>query len=123
MKDLVPLPSIYYSDFIAQNQCDRADNIIPGSNKLEHLNVIRSHIREFKAKHSLDKVIILWTANTERFCVEQECVHGSIDALLKSIEESHPEISPSTVFAVASVLEGCSYINGSPQNTLVKGLL
>jgi myo-inositol-1-phosphate synthase len=27
------------------------------------------------------------------------------------------------VFAVASILEGCSYINGSPQNTFVPGVV
>ncbi|CAN0337353.1 unnamed protein product, partial [Hapterophycus canaliculatus] len=26
-----------------------------------------------------------------------------------------PQVSPSTIFACASILEGCSYINGSPQ--------
>lgn len=31
------------------------------------------------------------------------------------------EISPSTLFAVASILEGCAYINGSPQNTFTPG--
>merc|ERR1712048_1032137 len=38
-------------------------------------------------------------------------------------KEGHKEISQSTVFAVASCLEGCSYINGSPQNTLVPGVV
>jgi myo-inositol-1-phosphate synthase len=32
-------------------------------------------------------------------------------------------VSPSTIFAVASILEGCSYINGSPQNTFVPGVI
>ena len=31
------------------------------------------------------------------------------------------QISPSTIFAVAAILEGCTYINGSPQNTFVPG--
>ncbi len=26
-----PLPSIYYPDFIAANQSDRADNLLPGA--------------------------------------------------------------------------------------------
>lgn len=34
-----------------------------------------------------------------------------------------PEIAPSTLYAVASILEGCAYINGSPQNTFVPGLV
>merc|ERR1711871_1317182 len=33
------------------------------------------------------------------------------------------EIAPSTIFAVASILEGATYINGSPQNTFVPGVV
>jgi len=43
--------------------------------------------------------------------------------LLQAIEDNEPEISPSTIFAVASVLEGSMYINGSPQNTFVPGVI
>merc|ERR1719420_2148604 len=66
LKDMVPLPSIYFQDFIAANQSERADNVLQGS-KQEQTDQIRKNIREFKAAHDLDKVIILWTANTERF--------------------------------------------------------
>ena len=31
MAGMRPLPSIYYPDFIAANQCDRADNLLPGA--------------------------------------------------------------------------------------------
>jgi len=50
-------------------------------------------------------------------------VNDTADNLLKAIERGEAEISPSTLFAVASVLEGCSYINGSPQNTFVPGAM
>ncbi|XP_047467278.1 LOW QUALITY PROTEIN: inositol-3-phosphate synthase 1-A-like [Mugil cephalus] len=33
------------------------------------------------------------------------------------------KVSPSTLFAVASIQEGCAYINGSPQNTFVPGAI
>lgn len=39
MQHMVPMPSIYYPDFIAANQTERADNVIPGQDKkvrLEH---------------------------------------------------------------------------------------
>ena len=39
------------------------------------------------------------------------------------LQRDEAEISPSTLFAVASILEGCSYINGSPQNTFVPGVM
>ncbi len=46
MAELVPLPSIYYPDFIAANQEDRADNLIPGSKACTaHVEQIRKDIR------------------------------------------------------------------------------
>merc|ERR1711920_1020763 len=60
---------------------------------------------------------------TERFCDVLEGVHDTGDNLLKAIDEGHEEISQSIVFAVASILEGCTYINGSPQNTFVPGVI
>lgn len=124
MSCLAPLPSIYYPDFIAANQSDRADNLIPGDKACqEHVDTIRKDIREFKEMNGLDSVIVLWTANTERFSDLIDGVNDSADNLLKAIREGHEEISPSSVFAVASILEGCSYINGSPQNTFVPGVV
>lgn len=123
MKDMVPLPSVYYRDFIAANQETRADHVLSGNNKLEHLEQIRKDLRDFKERHSLDKIVVLWTANTERNCEVTEGVHDTAENLLNAIKESHPEISPSIVFAVACILEKVSFINGSPQNTLVDGVL
>jgi myo-inositol-1-phosphate synthase len=122
MKDLQPLPSIYFPDFIAANQAERADNVLVGS-KQEQLEMVRGHIRDFKATHALEKVIVLWTANTERFAAIEEGNNDTADNLLAAIQRGEEELSPSTLFAVASVLEGCSYINGSPQNTFVPGVV
>jgi hypothetical protein len=119
MTTLVPMPSIYYPDYIAANQADRADNILPGLDKQQHLDTIRQNIRDFKATTGVDKVIVMWTANTERFSSVETGLNDTAEALLASISRSAEEVSPSTIFAVASILEKCSYINGSPQNTCV----
>ena len=123
MKDLLPLPSIYYPDFIAANQGERANNVLSGDDKLEHMETIRKNIRDFKSSNGLDKVIVLWTANTERFSSVETGLNDTADNLLASIKSSKAEVSPSTIFAVASILEGCSYLNGSPQNTFVPGVV
>mmetsp|Transcript_26598 Transcript_26598/g.53383 ORF Transcript_26598/g.53383 Transcript_26598/m.53383 type:complete len:366 (-) Transcript_26598:373-1470(-) len=122
MQKLKPLPSVYFPDFIAANQSERANNALKGT-KQEQLETIQKNIRDFKAEKNLDKVIVLWTANTERFAEIQTGVNDSAQNLLAAIKRGEEEISPSTVFAVASVLEGASYINGSPQNTFVPGLM
>ncbi|TKX20597.1 inositol-3-phosphate synthase [Elsinoe australis] len=124
MAQMTPLPSIYYPTFIAANQEDRADNVIPGRKACtEHVEKLRSDIREFKQQNGLDKVIVLWTANTERYAQIVPNVNDTAENLTKAIEAGHEEISPSTVFAVASILEGAPFINGSPQNTFVPGVL
>lgn len=46
MAAMKPLPSIYYPDFIAANQEDRADNILPGGKaSMEHVEQLRKDIR------------------------------------------------------------------------------
>jgi myo-inositol-1-phosphate synthase len=118
MAELAPLPSIYYPEFIAANQSDRANNVLQGT-KQDNLDTIRKNIQEFKQSKNLDKVIVLWTANTERFCDIIPGVNDTADNILAAVQRGEAEIAPSTIFALASILEGCSYINGSPQNTFV----
>lgn len=118
-----PLPSIYHPDFIAANQEERADNLIPGSDKQVHLDHIRADIRKFKQDNELDRVIVFWTANTERYSDIIVGVNDTADNLLNAIKSSHPEVSPSTLFAVAAILEGEPFVNGAPQNTFVPGAI
>ena len=60
----------------------------------------------FRHKSGCDKVIVLWTANTERFCEVAEGLNDTPENLMASIKSSEAEVSPSTLFAVASILEG-----------------
>uniref|UniRef100_A0A668AG32 inositol-3-phosphate synthase n=2 Tax=Myripristis murdjan TaxID=586833 RepID=A0A668AG32_9TELE len=119
MSCLKPRPSIYIPEFIAANQQNRADNVLTGTMS-EQVEQIRADIRDFRQSSGVDKVIVLWTANTERFCDIIPGVNDTAQNLLAAIQ-SGAEVSPSTLFAVASIQEGCAYINGSPQNTFVPG--
>lgn len=119
---LKPRPSIYDPDFIAANQADRADNTIPGTRYEQYQQIVKD-IREFKQTSGVDKVVVLWTANTERFSDVKKGLNTTMVELEKSLKENKSEISPSTIFAMASINEGCIYINGSPQNTFVPGVI
>lgn len=121
LADLQPLPSVYYPDFIAANQEERADNVIPGQDKAAHVEHIRNDIRQFKQQNDLDQVIVVWTANTERYADIIPGVNDTADNLLASIKNSHAEVSPSTIFAVACIEENVPFVNGAPQNTFVPG--
>ncbi|GLH16676.1 Inositol-3-phosphate synthase [Gryllus bimaculatus] len=120
LQALQPRPSAFCPDFVAANQ--RADNVLSGS-KQEQLEQLRADIRAFRARSGVQRVVVLWTANTERFCEVLPGLNDSADALLAAVRAGAPELSPSTLFAVAAILEGCIYINGSPQNTFVPGCI
>ena len=122
LEKMVPLPAVFDLSFVAPNQKERADNVIPGT-KWEQLETVRKQMREFKEKNQLEKVIILWTANTERYCEIKPDVHNTADQLLEGIKKGDSEISPSIIYATAAILEHIPYINGSPQNTFVPGLI
>jgi len=68
LEAIKPLPAVLNQDFIAANQSDRVDNIFSGSNQ-ECIDKVRKDIQEMKQK--VDKVIVLWTANTEMFLLPE----------------------------------------------------
>lgn len=77
----------------------------------------------FKAEKNLDKVIVLWTANTERYAEIISGVNDTAQNLLAAVKAGHDEVAPSTIFAIACIQEGVPFINGSPQNTFVPGAI
>lgn len=103
-------------------QSARANNTIAG-NRFQQFEQIRSDIRDFKQESGVDEVILLWTANTERFSAVEKGLNETAAELEASLIANNTEISPSTIFAMASIAEGCTYINGSPQNTFVPGVI
>ncbi|CAN6478227.1 unnamed protein product [Victoria cruziana] len=122
MESMVPLPGIYDPDFIAANQGSRANNLIKGTKKQQVDQIIKD-IREFKERTKVDKVVVLWTANTERYSDVIVGLNDTMENLMVSLEKNEHEISPSTLYAIACVLENVPFINGSPQNTFVPGLI
>ena len=120
---MTPLPSIYSKDFIAANQEDRANNLMAETHKNDQVERIRQDIRTFKETNGLDKVIVLWSANTERFCDLKKGLNDTAANLMNALKRNEEEIAPSQIFAIASILEDCTYINGSPQNTFVPGIV
>jgi myo-inositol-1-phosphate synthase len=122
LSQIKPLPGAFDLNFVAPNQSSRADNFLKGT-KREIVLQLRQQMRTFKETNNLDQVIVLWSANTERYCTLTEGVHDTAANLLKSIDDGHPEISPSTLYCIAAIEEGFPYLNGSPQNTFVPGLI
>ncbi|MCH1922978.1 inositol-3-phosphate synthase, partial [Shewanella sp. A3A] len=77
----------YDPDFIAANQGSRANNVIKGTKK-EQMEQIIKDIREFKEKSKVDKVVVLWTANTERYSNVCVGLNDTMENLLASVDKN-----------------------------------
>ena len=116
LSSITPLQGVYRPGWIASNQTDRVNNSL--SQDLSHEDIIshlRAHINNFKTINGVDKVVVMWTASTER---NSECTWFNMGDLCEAIQDNDPEVSPSTLFALASMMEGCIFLNGSAQNTI-----
>jgi len=123
MNSMSILKGVYDASFLGETQHATATHIVVGLDcffdKVEH---IRKDIREFIASNDVDgATTVIWSASVERPAQVQA---ETADELLQSIldNKSDCDISPSIMYAVASALEGCSFVNGGSQNTLSPGM-
>ncbi|KAG9397408.1 myo-inositol-1-phosphate synthase [Carpediemonas membranifera] len=138
MENITPMPSVFDINFVAANQEDRANNVITAEYAKEmlgeevdttgrrwYVEVIKAQMRKFKEENNLEKIVVLWTANTECFAPIIEGVNTTEAELLASLKdaEKSKHIAPSSLFAIAAIEEKVTFINGSPQNTLVPGVI
>lgn len=70
-------------------------------------------------KQKTDKVIILWTANTEQYYLPEI---ADVDSLLSKISNNDP-LPASILYCIACIEEQVIYLNGSPQNTFHPGVV
>lgn len=101
------MKAVFNPDYIASNQKDRISNVFEETNK-ECIDKLRKDIQEFSKK--VDKVVILWTANTEK---NFSTVVDSCDKLNRLVDENVP-LPASMLYAYASAMENAIFINGSP---------
>lgn len=78
-----------------------------GTNQ-ECIDKVRKDIQDMKKK--VDKVIILWTANTEMFLLPE--IADVAD--LKRRIEGNTALPSSVLYCIAAIEEGILYLNGSP---------
>jgi len=84
-----------------------------GRNKKDLADQIVADIKEFKARTGASRLVMIWCASTEAHTtVKPE--HQSLAAFEKALEDNSPEISPSMIYAYASLAAGVPFANGAP---------
>ncbi len=70
-------------------------------------------IRGFMDKNKCTRAVMVWCASTEAY-QEAGPEHATIAAFEKALDENHPNIAPSQLYAYAAIMSGVPYLNGAP---------
>jgi myo-inositol-1-phosphate synthase len=105
-----PMPAVFDTDYVKKLD---GPNVKSGDTKRDLAEQLREDIRNFKAEHGCERLVMVWCGSTEVYIRPGE-VHASIEAFEKGMDESHPDIAPSQLYAYAAIMEGVPYANGAP---------
>jgi myo-inositol-1-phosphate synthase len=105
-----PMPAVFDNHYVTRIN---GANVKKGKNKRELGEALRKDIRDFKAKHKLDRMVVVWCASTEIY-LKPGPAHASIAAFEKAMEANDDQIAPSMLYAWAAIMEGVPFCNGAP---------
>jgi len=92
-------------------------NIKQGKNKRDLAEQLINDIKEFSVKNDCSRLVMVWCASTEIF-MKLSPVHENIEVFEKALEENHPDIAPSMIYAYAAIKSRVPFANGAPNLTV-----
>ncbi|MEO6210397.1 MAG: inositol-3-phosphate synthase [Gemmatimonadaceae bacterium] len=114
LSSIKPMPAVFDNKYVTRIT---GTNVKTGKTKRDLAEQLRQDIRDFKTKHKLDRVVIVWCASTEIF-IKAGPQHATIEQFEKAMERNDDAISPSMLYAYAAIMEGVPYANGAPNLAL-----
>jgi myo-inositol-1-phosphate synthase len=84
--------------------------------KMDAAKALMADIEKFKAENGCTRLVMVWCASTEIY-VEQQEIHHDLLQFEKALENNHPAIAPSMIYAYAAIKSGVPFVNGAPNLT------
>jgi myo-inositol-1-phosphate synthase len=110
LQSIKPMPAVFDQHYVTRIH---GTNVKHGKTKRDLAEQLRHDIRTFKAANQCDRLVAVWCGSTEIY-IASSAVHASIEAFEKAMDENHPDIAPSMLYAWACIMEGVPYNNGAP---------
>jgi myo-inositol-1-phosphate synthase len=107
---LTPMPAVFDQHYVKRLE---GKNVKQGRTKRELAEALRKDIRDFKAKHGCDRLVMVWCASTEIF-IQPGPAHQTLASFEKAMETNDITIAPSMLYAYAAIMEGVPFANGAP---------
>jgi len=114
LKEIKPMPAVFDNRYVTRID---GTNVKSGATKRDLGEQLRQDIRDFRAKHGCDRLVMVWCASTEVFLQPSE-VHISLEKFERALDANDPAIAPSMIYAWAAIMEGVPFANGAPNLTV-----
>ncbi len=110
LRAIVPMPAVFDNKYVTRIT---GTNVKTGKTKRDLAEQLRQDIRNFKAKHQLERVVLVWCGSTEIF-IKAGPQHATLEQFERAMEQNDDAIAPSMLYAYAAIMEGAAYCNGAP---------
>ena len=113
LQSIVPMPAAFDQHYVKRLQ---GTNVKQGKTKRDLAEALRQDLRDFKARHKCDRLVMVWCASTEIF-IQPGPAHETLAAFEKAMDANEQTIAPSMLYAYAAIMEGVPFMNGAPNLT------
>ncbi len=114
LSQIKPMPAVFNHDFVKNLD---GEHIKKEPTKMDEAKALMADIKKFKTENNCDRIVMVWCASTEVYTEETD-VHLTVEAFEKALEENHPAIAPSMIYAYAAIKSGVAFANGAPNLTV-----
>jgi myo-inositol-1-phosphate synthase len=114
LRGITPLPAAFDNKYVTRIN---GPNVKRGKTKRDLAEQIRQDIRDFKSRHKVDRVVMVWCASTEIY-IKAGAAHATLEQFEKAMERNDDAIAPSMLYAYAALMEGVPFANGAPNLTV-----
>src|SRR5947208_1280253 len=91
LKGIKPMPAVFDNKYVSRLH---GENVKKGKTKRDLAEQLRQDVRDFKARHKLDRVVAVWCASTEIF-IRPGPQHATVEQFEKAMERNDDAIAPS----------------------------
>ncbi len=109
-----PMKAVFNPDYVKRLHGTYIKDI---QSKRKQAEALMEDIKNFKAENNCERLVMIWCASTEVY-IEQGDVHSSLEKFERGLDANDPAISPSMIYAYASLRSGVPFANGAPNLTV-----
>lgn len=114
LSEIKPMSAVFDHKFVKNIN---GENIKKEQTKMDLANALITDISTFKETNNCNRLVMIWCASTEVYTQITD-VHLSIEKFEQALEENHPSIAPSMIYAYAAIKCGVPFANGAPNLTV-----